>query len=77
MTTLLPDATKLLERLARIDPGDEPEQFGQLRSLSLAASLLSLAEIDHEREYQLCAALARHLLGHVPQAEELGMEAEE
>lgn len=72
-----PDPAELLRRLDRINPEEDPAQLRDLRTLSLAASLLHLAEIDHEREYQLCAALAAHLLGELPEAEELDLGGEE
>ena len=36
--------------------------------------LLALADINHEREYALCHALAEHLLGAVPEPDDIDME---
>ena len=72
MTQNLLDKNKLLKKLDRIEyspdskTGDEP-----LSRMSLAGSLLALAGIDHDSEYALCAKVARHLLGSVPEPDEI------
>ena len=38
-----------------------------LEQMSFAASLLKLADIDHEKEYELCHGVAEHLLPEVPE----------
>ncbi len=65
------DREALLERLERADPGDETEERNQLSSISMATALLNLAEIDSEREYLLCRAVAVHLLGQAMEPEDL------
>lgn len=69
------DRTALLSKLEPVQPdeGDEQDK-GRLRRISLAMALLSLAELDHEHEYQLCRSVANHLLGTVPEPEDLDLE---
>ena len=69
------DKRALLERLPAVKPDEELKgiSFG-FDQLSLSAALLKLAEIDHEHEYQLCRAVAEHLLGEAREPEELGPE---
>lgn len=69
------DRLRLLERLEPIDLGEErPDEEGYLQRMSLSATLLTLANIDHESEYELSRAVAKHLLGHVHEPEELGLD---
>jgi hypothetical protein len=68
------DRSALLRKLDPIEPeDDESRGEGRLRRISLAAALLSLAEIDHEHEYQLCRSVATHLLGSVPEPDDLDL----
>ena len=68
---------ELLKKLEALEfkPEDEAEDT-VLEEMSLARSLLKLAEIDHEREYSLCRSVAERLLEKVPEPEELEIEPE-
>ena len=58
------DRELLLDRLEPVEYHDaDQEEDGRLDQLSLAGLLLALAEINHEREYELCRGAAQHLLG--------------
>ena len=66
---------EMLEQLERIQY--EPkvgEDTVELSQMSLADSLLLLAELDHEREYALCRAVAQHLLGQVPEPDDIELD---
>jgi hypothetical protein len=52
------------------DKKDRADDFSQV---SMADSLLMLAELDHEREYNMCRAIAQHLLGQVPEPDDLDL----
>ncbi len=57
---------RLLQRLELIELGRERlDEESYLEHMSLGATPLTLAEIDHEREYELARDAAKHLLGHV------------
>lgn len=74
MAKPLLDRAELLKKLAEIksDPrGQQDEE--QFRKMSLAGALLALAEIDHEREYALCRAVAEHRLGTVPEPDDIDL----
>jgi hypothetical protein len=66
------DRRALLERLPPIeyDPGDEADEQ-EFERASLARALLNLAEVDQEREYLLCRSVADHLLGEIPEPDDL------
>lgn len=69
------DKVALLSRLQPVEP--ERERKGaedHLRKISLASALLFLAEIDHQREYELCGSVAKHFLGSVPEPEDIDIE---
>jgi hypothetical protein len=69
------DRLSLLERLEPLTLDEErSDEEIYLQRMSLSATLLTLAEIDHEREYQLCRSVAKHLLDHVHEPEELGFD---
>ena len=71
------DRIRLLERLEPIEAeAERSDEEAYLERMSLSATLLTLAEVDHEREYQLCRAVAKHLLGHVHEPEDLDVENE-
>jgi hypothetical protein len=42
--------------------------------MSLAHSLLKLANINQEKEHELCRSLAAHLLKNVPEPEEIDLD---
>ena len=53
--------------LDRLEPGDGEQPFGEevsfLERMALEPNLLLLAQLDHEREFELCRTVALHLLG--------------
>jgi hypothetical protein len=64
-----------LERLERIRYEEKEDlEEGSLEQMSLASSILALAEINHEREYDICRSLAQHLLGKVPEPDDADLE---
>jgi hypothetical protein len=64
-----------LERLERIRYEEKKDlEEGGLGQMSLASSILALAEINHEREYDICREVAQHLLGEVPEPDDADME---
>jgi hypothetical protein len=68
------DRKKLLGRLERVKY--KPDTDGaddQLQHMSVAGALLALAEIDHDHEYALCTKVTRHLLGTVPEPDDVSM----
>jgi len=73
-----PDKTELLKRLDPIKLEDQDDSGDSvLGEMSLARSLLKLAEIDPEHEYHLCRTTAERLLEKVPEPEELDFESDE
>ena len=71
------DKEKLLNQLEKIEYREEDDvKESTLEQMSLALSLLKLAEINHESEYGLCQAVASHLLEKVPEPDDLELEAE-
>ena len=42
--------------------------------VSLPGVLLTLAEINHEREYEYCRRAAEHLLGKLPEPEDIELD---
>jgi hypothetical protein len=71
------DKRALIEKLPRIkyvpDARRDQDRFDHV---SLAGTLLMLAEITHESEYALCRSLAEHLLGAVPEPDDAAVEDE-
>ncbi len=70
------DKIKWLERLERIRYEPRELGTGELEQMSLASALLTLAAIDHEREYKECHALAQHLLEKVPEPDDADLAEE-
>lgn len=71
---------KKIECLEKLEPivYDEKafSEEGLLEQMSLASALLALAEINHDREYALCRAVAEHLLGKVPEPDDADLGEE-
>ena len=71
------DKIHLLKQLKTIEY--EPEK-GQddtmLEEMNMSKSLLKIAHIDHENEYQICRSVAEHLLNTVPEPEEIDFDIE-
>ena len=66
------DKKALLERLERIKHEPEADrQEDAARQMNLASVLLELAGVSHESEYALCRNVAEHLLGEVPEPDEI------
>ena len=71
------DRKKLLEQLPSVKyKKTEGKEIDFLEKMSLSRTLLALAEIDHEHEYELCRSIAEHLLENVPQPDEIDFEEE-
>lgn len=71
------DKLALLKRLEPVQPEEKPGAEAEFfKKIHLGTALLALAEIDHERELKLCRQAAEHLLGQVPEPEELEEEKE-
>lgn len=69
------DREALISRLEPIENKVESnEDEAHLQQMSLAGVLLTLAEIDHEHEYDLCRRAALHLLGEVHEPEDISLE---
>jgi hypothetical protein len=53
--------------LDHLEATDDQQPFGEeanfLERMALAPNLLLLAQLDHEREFDLCRSAAAHLLG--------------
>jgi hypothetical protein len=63
---------ELLDRLEPVELQEKEETADSiLEEMNLGASLLKLAEIDHESEYQLCRSIAERLLENVPEPDDL------
>jgi len=60
--------------LAKLEPirYEKSEEKGELAAeqMTLAGSLLLLAHINHDKEYQLCRSVAEHLLKTVPEPDD-------
>ncbi len=62
---------QLLESLERVTfEEDKKDREGEFSQVNMAGSLLLLAELDHEHEYNLCRAIAQHLLGQIPEPDD-------
>lgn len=60
--------------LRRLDPvvyePDKKRQDAQLNQMDIGEALQLLAELKHEREWELCRSVAKHLLGEVPEPDD-------
>jgi hypothetical protein len=68
------DKKKLVSSLEVSDDGMDGDDGLSMDRMSLGLSLLKLANIDQEQEFQLCRALAKHLLAKVPEPEEIDLD---
>jgi hypothetical protein len=69
------DREALIGRLQQIAyTAEANEEQAYLEQMSLAGVLLTLAEIDHEREYSLCRTTALHLLGTLYEPEDIMLD---
>jgi hypothetical protein len=77
MATPQLDKSALLDKLPPIKYArPEKSESDRFDQVSLASSLLLLAELGHEQEYNLCCATAEHLLGEVPEPDDADMAEE-
>ncbi len=53
----------------------DQSEDSMFEQMSLAKSVLKLAEIDHDTEYGLCRSVADRLLENVPEPENLDIES--
>lgn len=66
------DRDKLLRGLPVIEPPEEEAaDAGEFEQASLAGALLMLVGVDQESEYVLCRKVAEHLLGEIPEPDDL------
>ncbi len=66
------DHDELLARLPAIElEADDRVDAGVRDETSLAGALVTLAGLKHDEEYERCRALVQHLLGHVPEPDEI------
>ena len=69
------DKKKLLNALEPIPPPPKADAAEELfNRMSISAALPALTEIDIEREYRLCHSVAEHLLGKVPEPEQVELD---
>jgi hypothetical protein len=69
------DRDELISRLDSIEyqPAQDDDQQ-HLEQMNLGGVLLALADISHEREYEVCRSVAEHLLGEVYEPDDIVME---
>ncbi len=66
------DREQLFARLPAIElEADDNLDAGDRDETSLAGALVTLAGLKHDEEYERCRALTQHLLGHVPEPDEI------
>ena len=68
------DREAILGRLAQIKYEPESGQGMQADKVSLSGALLTLVEVNHEREYEACRGAAMHLLGAINEPEDIVLE---
>ncbi len=63
---------ELLDLLPPIElEADDRAEAGVRDETNLAGALVTLAGLKHDEEYERCRSLAQHLLGHVPEPDEI------
>lgn len=69
------DRNALVERLEPVKyEAEVDDQQAQLEQMSIAGVLLTLAEIHHEREYEMCRGAALHLVGELNEPEDIVLD---
>ena len=69
------DREALLKKLPPVKyEKSEEKKSSFLEKMSLEKTLLALLEIDHEHEYELCKSVARHVLGYIPEPDDVDLE---
>lgn len=64
-----------LERLDRIKhESTDDRPLEAVDQLGMAGALLALADLDHEHQYNLCRSVAEHLLGDLPEPDDVDLE---
>jgi hypothetical protein len=67
----------LLQKLDKpVYDADSEEQQLQMNQMNLAKSLSVLAEMSHETEFSACESAAAHLLGAVPEPDDVDLLAD-
>lgn len=71
------DKLALLKNLEGVEfEQDNARDQDVASQISLGGHLLLLADLDHNRQYELCRKLAEHLLDIVPEPDEIDTEDE-
>lgn len=65
------DRATLLERLAPIEYAPDDEEERPFDRASMARALLHLVDVNQEAEFLLCQRVAQHLLGRVPEPDDV------
>jgi hypothetical protein len=69
------DAEKLIGRLEEIKyDGQADDEQSHIEQMSLGGVLPALANIHHDKQYELSRQAAHHLLGRVQEPEDIGIE---
>ena len=69
------DKLALLKKLEGIEYEKDDERDQDVANrVNLGGHLLLLADLDHNRQYELCRKLAEHLLEIVPEPDEIDTE---
>ncbi len=72
------DRGALLDRLPKlVYESDGKKRDEHLSQTRLADSVRSLANLHHEREWELVRSVATHLLGALPQEEDVDLDLDE
>jgi hypothetical protein len=71
------DKLALLKKLEGIEYEKDDERDQDVANrVNLGGHLLLLADLDHNRQYELCRKLAEHLLEIVPEPDEIDTDEE-
>lgn len=74
MAAPLPDRESQLKELPKVEYAKpEKSDADRFDQVNLAASLLSLADLGHERQMALCQTIAEHLLGALPEPDDAAL----
>jgi hypothetical protein len=66
------DRGELLAKLPAIEfEPDDDAGDGDFDQASLARAVPALAQVDQEREHALCRSVAEHLLGEIPEPDDV------
>lgn len=66
------------EAIRRLEPiqfeAEENDEEAKMEQMSLAGVMLTLANVNHEREYEYCRGAALHLLGKLNEPEDIELD---